>query len=313
MPSSDRIVITGAAGLVGQNLVLRLKARGYRNLLAIDKHPSNTALLRRLHPDLEVVEADLAEPGAWEAALAGADVLVFSHAQIGGIEPAAYLANNVTATEQLLAVAARHGVPYILHISSSVVESIVEDHYTRTKERQEALVLESGIPCCVLRPTLMFGWFDRKHIGWLARFMKRMPVFPIPGHGRYLRQPLYSGDFCDIVIACVEQRRAGEVHNISGLEKIDYIDLIAAMRRALGLRRPLLKIPYGLFWGLLKAYSWLDRDPPFTTDQLEALVAPDVFETIDWPGLFGVEATPLRQALEETFRHPDYAEIALDF
>jgi len=39
----------------------------------------------------------------------------------------------------------------------------------------------------VLRPTLMFGWFDRKHVGWLKRFMERMPVFPIPGDGRMWR------------------------------------------------------------------------------------------------------------------------------
>jgi len=31
----------------------------------------------------------------------------------------------------------------------------------------------------------MFGWFDRKHLGWLSRFMKKVPVFPIPGHGHY--------------------------------------------------------------------------------------------------------------------------------
>ena len=62
----------------------------------------------------------------------------------------------------------------------------------------------------------MFGWFDRKHLGWLARFMARAPRFPIPGHGRYLRQPLYAGDFCDIVIACLERRITG-VYNISGL------------------------------------------------------------------------------------------------
>jgi hypothetical protein len=47
----------------------------------------------------------------------------------------------------------------------------------------------------------MFGWFDRKHLGWLSRFMKKVPVFPIPGHGRYMRQPLYGGrDFANIII-----------------------------------------------------------------------------------------------------------------
>src|SRR3546814_21029014 len=55
----------------------------------------------------------------------------------------------------------------------------------------------------------MFGWFDRKHLGWLARFMKRVPVFPIPGTGRYMRQPLYALDFCDVIVACLRSRREG--------------------------------------------------------------------------------------------------------
>ncbi len=70
------------------------------------------------------------------------------------------------------------------------------DDYTETKKAQEALVSASGIKQVILRPTLMFGWFDRKHVGWLARFMQKVPVFPIPGNGKFLRQPLYAGDFC---------------------------------------------------------------------------------------------------------------------
>jgi uncharacterized protein YbjT (DUF2867 family) len=64
---------------------VRLKQRGFTRLVAIDKHPVNTATLRRLHPDITVIEADLAEPGAWEAAFAGASTVVLNQAQIGGL------------------------------------------------------------------------------------------------------------------------------------------------------------------------------------------------------------------------------------
>ena len=40
MNKSDKIVITGGAGLVGQNLIVRLKQRGFTHLVAIDKHPT---------------------------------------------------------------------------------------------------------------------------------------------------------------------------------------------------------------------------------------------------------------------------------
>jgi uncharacterized protein YbjT (DUF2867 family) len=53
--------------------------------------------------------------------------------------------------------------PYLIHISSSVVESVADTYYTDTKKEQERIVLESGVPCPVLRPTLMFGWFDRAY------------------------------------------------------------------------------------------------------------------------------------------------------
>jgi nucleoside-diphosphate-sugar epimerase len=307
-----RVVVTGAAGLVGQNLIPRLKAHGFTDIIAIDKHRANSAIFRKLHPDVRIVEADLAYDDGWQDALAGIHALISCHAQIGGIDPAAYVANNITATERLIEAAKAANLPYFVQISSSVVNSAAIDDYTETKKVQEQLALESGIPCVVLRPTLMFGWFDRKHLGWLVRFMGWAPVFPIPGHGRYLRQPLYAGDFCDIIVACLKHRIAG-TYNITGLQRIDYIDLIRTVRDTLNLRRPIVKVPYRLFRGMLKAYSMLDKDPPFTTKQLEALIIPDVFEVINWPDTFGVSATPLADALRQTYLHPRYAKIVLEF
>ena len=307
------IVITGAAGLVGQNLIPRLKARHAGPLIAIDKHPANTRTLARLHPDVRLIEADLAVAGAWQDALAGARALVLNHAQIGALTQDPFLANNVSATRNVLAAAKAGGLDYVVHVSSSVVNSQARDFYTETKKAQEALVVESAIPACILRPTLMFGWFDRKHLGWLARFMARMPLFPVPGHGRYLRQPLYAGDFCDIIAACLERPRPGQAYNISGQERIAYIDLMLAVRAATGVRTPIVRIPYSAFWTLLKLYALVDRHPPFTTSQLAALVIPETFEVIDWPSIFGVRATPIAEALHETFQHPVYSKVVLEF
>ena len=308
-----KIIITGAAGLVGQNLIARVKTRYPRRLVAIDKHLANTTVLRRLHPDIEIVDADLAASGDWEKHFKNAEVLVLNHAQIGALAEEPFIANNITATRHVLEAAKKHDISYIVHISSSVVNSQAVDFYTETKKEQERLVRHSGIPCTVLRPTLMFGWFDRKHLGWLARFMQKAPVFPIPGNGRYLRQPLYAGDFCDIIAACIEQPRPGRNFNISGQEKIHYIDLIRTVRDAVGARTRIVRIPYALFWMLLKTYAVFDRNPPFTTSQLAALVIPETFEIIDWPAEFGVRATPLPEAMRETFRDPQYSNIALEF
>jgi nucleoside-diphosphate-sugar epimerase len=307
-----KIVITGAAGLVGQNLIPRMMKKNLGELVAIDKHPVNTAILRKLHPELRVVEADLAVPGVWESELEGCTHLVVGQAQIGGLYPEEFVRNNVTATELLLAAALRNGVSYMVGISSSVVNSMAVDDYTETKKAQEVLYKACPIRQVVLRPTLMFGWFDRKHVGWLARFMQKVPVFPVPGDGKFLRQPLYAGDFSDIIAASVETEITGE-YNITGMERIDYIDLIRLLKEATGANARIQKIPYGLFAMLLKANAMWDKNPAFTVRQLQALVTPDVFEVIDWPGIFGVRSTPLKDALDATFRDPVYSGVTLEF
>jgi nucleoside-diphosphate-sugar epimerase len=308
-----KIVLPGGAGLVGQNLVAQMKRAGYRNLVVLDKHRANLAILRTLHPDIVAECVDLADAGPWDRHFAGADAVVMLQAQIGDLSVEPFVRNNITSTERVLDAIRKHAVPYTVHISSSVVKSVADDHYTSTKRAQEERVVTSGIPCVVLRPTLMFGWFDRKHLGWLARFMQKVPVFPIPGDGRYMRQPLYVGDFCRIIVSCIERRVTGQTYNISGLEKVDYVDIIRQIRRTTAARARLVHIPVALFGRLLKIWAVFDSQPPFTADQLRALVAHDEFEVIDWPGIFGVSATPFAAAIEETFHDPEYSHVVLQF
>jgi nucleoside-diphosphate-sugar epimerase len=309
----QKIILPGGAGLVGQNLVAHLKRRGYSNLVVLDKHRANLEILRKFHPDIVIDYADLAEPGSWDKHFEGADVVVMLQAQIGDPNPEPFIRNNIVSTEHILAAIKRHAVPYTVHISSSVVESVADDHYTNTKKEQEKRVLDSGIDCVVLRPTLMFGWFDRKHLGWLSRFMQKVPVFPIPGSGRYMRQPLYVGDFCSIIVSCIESRIQGRIFNITGLERVDYIDIIREIKQATQAKALILNIPYTLFYWLLKTWAVFDKNPPFTADQLKALVAHDEFEVIDWPGTFNVTPTPFKQAIEQTFNDPVYGKIVLEF
>lgn len=310
---NKKIILPGGAGLVGQNLVARLRAAGYNNIIVLDKHKINLKVLQDVQLDIVAEYADLAEPGEWQRHFQNADVVVMLQAQIGGNEYKDFVRNNIDSTRLVLDEIKKNNIPYMVHISSSVIESVANDYYTDTKKEQERMVLDSGIACVVLRPTLMFGWFDRKHLGWLSRFMKKIPIFPIPGHGRYMRQPLYVGDFCNIIISCIKKRLVGSAYNISGREYVDYIDIIREIRWTTKARTVIVKIPYSLFYALLWVWALFDKNPPFTTQQLAALVAKDEFEVIDWPSIFGVPCTPFAKAIDETFNDPAYGKVVLEF
>ena len=312
---SDKIVITGAAGLVGQNLATLLAEAGFVNLVAIDKHEANLAILAQLHPAVHAVRADLAEPGAWASEFDGAAAVVQLHAQISGKTSAPFTRNNITATEQVLrTMHERAPGAYLVHASSSVVHSVADDDYVRSKTAQEKLVREAGARGqrhCVLRPTLMFGWFDPKHLGWLARLMERIPVFPIPGHGRYMRQPLYNRDFCRAVLVMLHEQPDGAVHDLTGPTRIDYIDMMRLIRDAKGLRTPIVRIPVPLFGLMLRAAALVMKKPPFTIDQMRSLMAGDEFTGVDIEQVFGFRPLGFAEAVHETFNHPRYSSVTL--
>ena len=128
-----------------------------------------------------------------------------------------------------------------------------------------------------------------------------------------MRQPLSVGDFSNIIISCIENPILNRIYNISGHEQIDYIDMIREIKRVTGSRTVIMKIPYGLFYMLLWIWARFKPNPPFTTQQLAALVGKDKFEVIDWPKIFGVPYTPFKAALDETFNDPRYSGVVLEF
>jgi nucleoside-diphosphate-sugar epimerase len=157
-----KVILPGGAGLVGQNLIARLQARGYTNIVVIDKHKSNLAIVRQVFPDVTALYSDLAMPGEWVDHFENSDVVVMLQAQIGGTDYEEFVRNNVTATKLILEQVKEKQVPRLVHISSSVVESVADDFYTQSKTGQEQLVLSSGIECPILRPTLkieLASWY----------------------------------------------------------------------------------------------------------------------------------------------------------
>src|SRR5699024_4548134 len=298
------------------NLALLLTQMGYENVVGIDKNRHNLKILKQVSPGVETVHADLTEPGGWENHVRASDFVIMLQAQIGGKNSAEYEHNNLDATCRVLEAAGRGRTaeesPFIVHASSSVVNSVADDDYVRTKTTQENLVRESGLAHCVLRPTLMFGWFDPKHLGWLAHFMERAPVFPIPGDGKFMRQPLYNRDFCKVIEWCIRNRPDGKIYDLVGEDRVDYIDIIRLIKELRGLRTPIVHLPYWLFALLLRLYAVFSQTPPFTVDQLKALTAGDDFTGVDMRETFSIEPTHFEDALRETLTDPEYSGVLVE-
>ncbi len=296
-PSAKHILLLGGAGLVGCNLACLLVSKGYR-VTVVDRNVHNLRLLSDACPSITAVPMDIVDSDILPY-VQDADVVVQLQAQIMSLTPDHFSRNNVASVERVLTACKNAKTRHLIHLSSSVVISASHDVYTETKRKGEQLVQHSGVPYTILRPPLMYGCFDAKHLGYLTRFLLKSPVFPLPGSGRYMRQPLYVMDLCRIILTLIRRPAKNKMYTIIGKERINFVDLMKTIAQVHHVRRLFLPLPLPVFTFLLRLYAVITRKPPFTADQLRALTAGDDFPVTSWEKEFGVTYTPFRQALQD--------------
>jgi len=276
-----------------------LVEEGY-SVVALDRN-NNLSLLQRLNPSVICIKTDVSEKGSWQDEFKDADCVIQLHAQIASTSSEPFVKSNVDGVKNVLEACKKYKIKNLVHISSSVVISVANDDYTRTKRAGEELVKNGGIPFTILRPPLMFGCFDSKHLGWITRLMEKFPIIPVPGSGKYLRQTLYVNDLCKIILELTRRNPENKTWNVIGKEKIYYIDLLRKIVHARGWKKWFVKMPLPLFGLMLRAYSLITGKPMFTKDQMNALVAGDLFPVENWCEEFNVEYTPFDKAIWETW------------
>ena len=293
-----KILITGGAGFVGENLIRVMKQEGFNptDITVIDKDEANLNFVKGL--GVTAVLADLAEPGRWSDNFANQDLLITLQAQISGPQYEDFRRNNVEATQNIINAANKFGIKKIIHFSSAAVLSVRQDFYATTKKAGEELVKNSDLSHVIIQPSLMYGPLDNKNIGFLISFAKKCPIFPIPCSGRYPLQPIYIDDMSHLVIKFIRDFPVeNKVYSINGQQIINFREIISTVLKNMGGLRLAIYLPLPIFLFLLKIYDILFKSP-FTPDQIKSLTSGDVFPEYPWWQEFNIKMTSFDQGVK---------------
>lgn len=285
-----KVLLAGGAGLVGQSL-LKILEHSEFHITVVDKDANLINKLKSEFNDVKFITLDLSDGDEVKKLALSFDCIVMMQALIKGLKYFDFHQNTVISTQNLLEQIKNQKVnPYLIHVSSSVINSKADDFYTRSKREQEQLVMNSNLQKVILRPTLMYGEGDNKHFYALINLMRKFPFFPLPGNGKYIRQPLYAMDFAHVVKNCIKEPKLG-IFNISGLEFITFKNCLIKFKRHYQCFSLVTPIPVFMFRLLLRIAALITKKVPFTEQQLDALIIPETFERIDWPKIFNTTYT----------------------
>jgi len=261
-------VVTGAFSYTGRFIARRLLADG-RRVRTLTNH-ANRPGTEDLQKELEVEPLQFDDHERLVVSLRGAATLYntywvrFPH---GGLDFDRAVAN----TRKLLQAAAEAGVRKVVHISVSNPSLDSPLAYYAGKARTEELVKESGLAWAIVRPTLVFAPGDIliNNIAWMVR---RMPVFGMPGLGRYRVQPVSAEDVADIAVTSANQADNVTV-DAAGPEIITFAELVDQIVIAVGRRPRFVYLPPGMFIAAGRLIGLAVRDVVLTRQELEGLMA----------------------------------------
>lgn len=260
-----RIAVTGAFGYSGRYIAGRLLDAGHEVTTLTNSPNRPNPFAGRVQP----FPFHFDEPGKLRESLRGVQALIntywvrFDH-RLFTHERA------VTNTKILFHAAKDAGVQRIVHVSITNPDINSDLPYFRGKAELESALKDLGVPYCILRPTVLFGKEDVliNNIAWSLR---HLPAFGVFGAGDYRLQPIYVDD---LARAAAEKAtgHANQIIEAIGPETFTYRELVARVRSALAVKRPIISVPPELgYWGC-RLVGLLVRDVVITREEIRGLM-----------------------------------------
>lgn len=229
-------IVTGAFGYIGKYIATELLALG-REVRTITTHPEKPS---PFGTDVAAYSYSFDKPERLTSALAGADTLYNTYWIRFPYDGQTY-ETALQNTRTLFRCAKEAGVKKIVHIGVTRATLDSRLPYYSGKAVQESILKECGVPFVVARPTLVFGDEDIlvNNIAWLIR---KVPVFPIFGSGKYRVQPVFVGDLASIAVESASAQ-SGTVLDAIGPETYTFEEFVRKIAAVLGTRTTFIHAP----------------------------------------------------------------------
>jgi len=215
------ILVTGATGTVGREVVTQLLAAGQK-VRAMTRNPAKAKLDARV----DVVRGDFEDLASLDEAVPGVD-RVFSLS----------FGPQIGLHEKNLAHAAKAaGVRHIVKLSAMGGDGETKNDIRKWHDEGEQAIREAGIPLTVLHP----GAFMSNALHWRETIRATGKVFSNYGDGKL--PPVHPRDIAAVAVrALTSEGHEGKSYTITGPEALTVADQVKILANAIG--KPIEYVP----------------------------------------------------------------------
>ncbi len=263
--SAGPVVVTGALSYTGKYVTRLLLSRGHQ-IQTLTNHPDRENPFGK---KVQVFPYSFNDPDQLCRTLCGASTLINTY-WVRFPRGASTFETAVGNTRRLITAAKDAGVRRIVHVSIANPSAESPLGYYKGKAQLEHAVIDSGLSYAILRPTVIFGVEDIL-INNIAWFVRRLPLFGIPGDGRYAIRPIYVEDMARLIADAVD-RSENTVLDAVGPETFAFDELVRLIARQVGRSVRLVYLPMPLAYVATLVTGWVVGDVVLTWEEYRGLM-----------------------------------------
>lgn len=271
------ILVTGAAGFLGNNVVRRLAEQGKPVRAMVRNVDKAEKRLADVKDKIEIVQGDVADREGLKTLMR--DVSTVIHLVAIALEKGGqtYEAVNYQGTVNVVDAAKAAGVPRFIYMSQNGADPNHFSRFLRSKGRAQEYVASSGLQWTALRPSVIFGTQD-EFFNSIARMVRLTPlVFPNVGGGTAQFQPVSVHDVAEATVRCVDNDDTiGKAFPLGGPEVLTLKEIEQRILKAMGTNRILIPGPTWLLKPAVFVMEKVLPGSPVSTTLLELLKVPNI-------------------------------------
>ena len=240
---SQRILVLGASGYIGQHLVTRLSEQGFTVLAAarqIDR-------LKKQHlPGVECYSLDLNQPDALPALLAQVDTVYYLVHGMG--EGGDFIRHERQVALNVRDALRKTPVNEVIFLSSLQVAEEEQSDHLRARQITGDLLRESGIPVAEVRAGIIVG-AGSAAFEVMRDMVYNLPVLTPPRWVRSRTTPIALENLLYYLLQLLNHPAAEHrIFEAAGPEILSYQQQFIRFMAVSGKRRPLIPIPFPTRW-----------------------------------------------------------------
>jgi len=216
-----RVLVTGATGFVGRNLVYELLDRGYTQIHVLARKTSDLSMFE--HADVKVVYGDVTDALSLDAIGETFDAIVHCAGSVQNANAELLKRVNVEGSRNICEFAQKKNVKRLVYVSSVAVISgnhevplteelpyAATNAYGRSKLEGERIALEYRqryLPLVIVRPPMIYGE-DEPHMFDKIMMLLKKGLLLLPNGGRSKLHLCYVRNVSWFLAECLTNHKA---------------------------------------------------------------------------------------------------------